>query len=204
MALVEQQLKDACDSLIEPEMDNTMRVKKLEEVVNHLEVDLDDHCIQIIVAPATRCNGSPDGRQHDESEHGPRAHRRRSRAYRQDGRCHFSPTACGKARRRRARTRHRCPKARGAALDAFARTDTNAALEAIRADKEIDELYRRLVQSLTAGMRAQPESVEPSMNLIWAARALERAGDHAKNIGEYVIYVVQGEDVRHIDKSDLE
>jgi phosphate transport system protein len=83
------------------------------------------------------------------------------------------------------------------ALDAFARQDVEIALRVIKSDEDIDRAYNELVRRCTEDMRDKPSEVEHSVSVMWAARALERIGDHAKNIGEYVIYQVKGQDVRH-------
>jgi phosphate transport system protein len=81
-------------------------------------------------------------------------------------------------------------------LDAFARLDTDGAMRVIAADQAIDDAYDELVRRRSAEMREHPESIQGDMCIIWAARALERIGDHAKNIGEYVVYLVRGQDLR--------
>ena len=65
------------------------------------------------------------------------------------------------------------------------------------ADEQVDDAYGDILKRLVADMQEHPEAIELSLNITWAARALERIGDHAKNIAEYVVYLVRGEDVRH-------
>lgn len=84
-----------------------------------------------------------------------------------------------------------------AALDAFARVDVDAAIEVIARDKEIDRCYDTLVGRLVPAMEAEPQHIRRSLNLIWCTRSLERIGDHAKNVCEYVVYLGKGQDVRH-------
>jgi len=86
------------------------------------------------------------------------------------------------------------------ALDALARLDTKEALDLIAADKQVDEEYRAVIQQLANSMTKDPDAVERDLHLIWVARALERIGDHAKNISEYVLYLVEGKDIRHLPK----
>jgi phosphate transport system protein len=90
------------------------------------------------------------------------------------------------------------------ALGAFADMDVNLALGVERADIEADAEYQSMMRQLTTRMSEEPQSIGWALNLIWAARALERAGDHAKNIAEYLIYMVQGKDVRHVSIEDRE
>ena len=84
-------------------------------------------------------------------------------------------------------------------LDAFARLDSESAIKVIEADKEIDNCYDDILQQRGASMREHPSQLDQSLNVMWSARALERIGDHSNNIGEYVVYLVKGRDVRHIN-----
>ena len=87
-----------------------------------------------------------------------------------------------------------------ASLDAFARQDADGALAVIASDEAINNCYNAIVQDRGTSMRADSSGVDRGMNVIWAARALERIGDHAKNISEYLVFQVKGEDVRHTAK----
>jgi phosphate transport system protein len=88
-------------------------------------------------------------------------------------------------------------------LDAFARMDTALALETARNDRAIDELHRTIQRQCVAELPLQLSSVGRLLETMWAARSLERIGDHAKNICEFVIYVVLGRDVRHLSLDDI-
>lgn len=90
------------------------------------------------------------------------------------------------------------------ALDAFVRMDMEAAVRAARKDKEVDARYFELLTELIAHMKSEPAEIEEYQSLIWVIRALERIGDHSKNICEYIVYLVRGKDVRHTTIDEIE
>jgi len=83
------------------------------------------------------------------------------------------------------------------ALDAFARLDVEAALEVLKQDDQIDREFDGLMRKLITYMMEDPRTISASIDLVFVAKAIERVGDHAKNLAEVIIYVVKGADVRH-------
>ena len=83
------------------------------------------------------------------------------------------------------------------ALDAFARLDVERALEVLKQDDQIDKEFDGLMRKLITYMMEDPRTISSSIDLVFVAKAIERVGDHAKNLAEVIIYVVKGTDVRH-------
>ncbi|PCH84850.1 MAG: phosphate transport system regulatory protein PhoU [Piscirickettsiaceae bacterium] len=88
-------------------------------------------------------------------------------------------------------------------LDAFARRDVDEAVAVIRLDKKADKMYENLSRQQITYMLEDPRKIHESLDLLWSARSLERIGDRSCNICEYVIYLVKGKDVRHINITEL-
>ena len=90
------------------------------------------------------------------------------------------------------------------ALDAFARLDVNAAVSILKEDDLIDQEFDGFVRKLVTYMIEDPRTISPCLDLLFLAKAIERIGDHSKNIAEFIIYVVKGEDVRHTSMENIE
>ena len=90
------------------------------------------------------------------------------------------------------------------ALDAFARLDTRAALAILKEDDLIDREFDGFVRKLVTYMMEDARTISPSLDLLFLAKAIERIGDHSKNVAELIIYLVEGKDVRHTALEDIE
>jgi len=90
------------------------------------------------------------------------------------------------------------------ALDAFARLDTVAAVSILKEDDLIDQEFDGFVRKLITYMMEDPRTISASLDLLFVAKAIERIGDHAKNVAECIIYIVKGEDVRHTTMAQVE
>ncbi|MCH1551501.1 MAG: phosphate signaling complex protein PhoU [Pseudomonadales bacterium] len=202
--LVEQQVTQACASLIAHDTQLAEQVQDTETRLNQFEVELDDQCVSIIArrqptAGDLRIVVSVMKAITDLERIGDEADRIAKMAL------SLARTELPSDRYADFRTMsEKVSRMLTRALDAFARLDIESALRVIQADEEIDTSYNAFVRHSIGAMRDKPDEIENSINVIWAARALERIGDHAKNISEYVIYQVKGLDVRHSGNPDID
>jgi len=195
--LVEQQLNGACKALTTHDTALAETIKANEKRVNKLEIDLDEACIQII---ARRQPAATDLRamicmtkaSTDLERIGDEAKRIAKMAmavakleYPHDQYNDIRELAILAARQV------------AGALDAFARLDVDLAFSVIESDDALDAGYAAIVRQRGLRMAENPAEIERALDVIWAARSLERIGDHAKNISEYVVYLVNGKDIRH-------
>lgn len=89
-------------------------------------------------------------------------------------------------------------------LDAFARLDVSQTVEVAKQDELVDEQFRAAMRQLVMYMLEDPRTISMSLEVLFVAKAVERIGDHAKNIAEYVVYMVKGKDVRHSSLQEME
>lgn len=203
--LVEQQLLDAVTALTTMDTALAEVVVASDYKVNRLEVEIDEECSRIL---ARRQPAASDLRLviaviktiTDLERIGDEAERVGRMAM------HFAegntgPTQTLVGIRHFGEHVHRVLHA---ALDAFARMDVEQALQVAREDEKVDEEYESILRQLMTYMMEDPRSIPRIVNVMWAARALERIGDRARNICEYLIYLVRGKDVRHISIERVE
>jgi phosphate transport system protein len=200
--LVETQLSRAIAAIVSGDSELGLKVAKDDYKVNNLEVDIDEECSRIL---ATRAPTAGDLRLivaiiktiTDLERIGDEAEKIGFLASKLAG----MDRPADSYRELKNLGSHVSHMLRDA-MNAFARLDVAAALEVVREDELVDEEYETITRQCITFMMEDPRSIKRVMNVTWAARSLERIGDHAKNICEYVIYMVEGRDVRHTDISE--
>lgn len=201
--VVEAQLANALKALVNKETALAKEVTKADAVVNSLEVEIDEECARIV---ARRQPAATDLRLviavikiiSDLERMGDEAKRVAIMARSEmddalDDELRADLQHMGDLVREMLRQ----------VLDAFARTDVDTAVVVLKADKKVDRKYKKIIKQLIQRMAKDPQSVAVILNIMWAARSLERLGDRCLNIAEHVIYMVLGTDVRHIKLDDL-
>jgi phosphate transport system protein len=202
--LVEQQIANALEALIRADLKLAKDVMMADARVNALEMQVDEDCSHIIARrqPAARdlrmimmmVKTITDlERIGDEAT---KIARTAQRIYEEDRM--FKPrfteikTMVGIVREM-LRT----------ALDSFARLDVSQTVEVAKQDEQVDEQFRAAMRQLITFMLEDPRTISMSLEVLFVAKAVERIGDHAKNIAEYVVYTVKGKDVRHTSLEDI-
>ena len=89
-------------------------------------------------------------------------------------------------------------------LAAFARIDLTSVAQIVRQDEQVDTEYRAILRLLIAHMMEDPRTISIAIEILFVAKAIERIGDHAKNMSEYVVYMIKGRDVRHVTVEEIE
>jgi phosphate transport system protein len=89
-------------------------------------------------------------------------------------------------------------------LDAFTKMDISSVAEVVRQDEQVDEEFRVILRYIVSFMMEDPRTISSALEILFIAKALERIGDHAKNMSEYVVYMVKGRDVRHTTIEEIE
>ena len=202
--LVERQLQRALSGFVDADFNQLVTVVREEQVVNELERSVDEDCGRIL---ATRNPAASDLRllisilksNADLERIGDEAEKIAAIAARRSGR--------SLARDNFNELRHLGEMVQAMvrdALDASARLDARLAVDVMRRDRLVDDEYELLQRQSVTQMTEQPTSIRRTLDVMWVVRALERVGDHAKNICEHVVYAVHGKDVRHVSLEEAE
>ncbi len=203
--LVEEQIERAIDALGSGDMGTLERVIETDHRVNAMEVELDEACSHII---ARRQPAAGDLRLiiaviktiTDLERIGDEAEKiaRMARLIHSAERMHMPKLEL----RHMAALSTRMLRS---ALDAFARLDSGAAQDVVVQDDAVDTEFRSILRQLITFMMEDPRTISRCLEVLFIAKALERIGDHSKNMAEYVVYMVEGRDVRHTyDESHIE
>ena len=201
--LVEEQLSNALAGYANVDHHLLDQVQANENEVNGLEIELDDRCTHII---ARRQPAAGDLRMvfaivkatTDLERIGDEAAKIARVAQQVHTRGLFLPSAFSGLRVASTIAREMLRDA----LNAYARLDPEAARAVVAPDRQMDEEFRRVLREMLTFMFEDPRTISTALDVIWIAKGLERVGDHAKNIAEYVIFVVEGTDVRHRRKPE--
>lgn len=203
--LVEEQIRRAIDALISGDVKAAEAVIDADHKVNGLEVSTDEACTQII---ALRQPTASDLRLiitiiktiTDLERIGDEA----SKIARYALRVHESSRIIKPRYSEIKYMAELALKMLRESLDAFARLDASAAAAVARQDMGVDEEFQLITRHLITYMMEDPRTISTFIDLMFVAKAIERIGDHAKNISEYVVFMVKGKDVRHISLEELE
>jgi phosphate transport system protein len=203
--LVEQQIVDALEALVNTDPKLAKEVMSNDHRVNNLEVQIDEDCSHII---ARRQPAAGDLRMvmmivktitdlERIGDEATKIARTAQKIYEED-RMYKSRFTEIKSMVALVREMLRT------ALDGFARLDVSKTVEVARQDEQVDEQFRAAMRQLITFMLEDPRTISMSLEVLFVAKAIERIGDHAKNIAEYVVYMVKGKDVRHTSVQEME
>ncbi|WP_404341384.1 phosphate signaling complex protein PhoU [Pseudoalteromonas mariniglutinosa] len=201
--LVEQQLNSALDAVSNGDAELARKVRENDYKVNAMEVDIDEECTRII---AKRQPAASDlrlvvaiaktiadlERIGDEAERIAKVALDSFTKDQQDLLVNIENMG-----RQVSRMLHDV-------LDAFARMDVQKAFEVHKEDAKVDREYEAVTRQIMTYMMEDPRSIPKIMDLVWSVRSLERIGDRCQNIAEYIIYFVNGKDIRHTSQADIE
>ena len=201
--LVEEQVRDAMEALLNGDGSLADLVMEREERVNRFDITIEEECSRILVlrqpaASDLRMIISISRAVSDLERIGDESQRIARMVHKilRDGKPGQGYLEAENLSRQVRDMLHE-------ALDSFARFDPARAAEVAAEDEKVDQAYRSAIRSLVTFMMEDPRSISSSLNTIWTLRSLERIGDHARNLCEHVIYLVQGQDVRHLSAEEM-
>ncbi|WP_323816404.1 phosphate signaling complex protein PhoU [Cellvibrio sp. NN19] len=201
--MAQRQVNDAIQALIDADVERAEQVVRADFKVNSMEMAIDEECTRIL---ARRQPAASDLRLviavtkaiTDLERIGDEATKIARQA--------ISMNKDGQSPRGYIEVRHiggHVSRMLQDALDAFARLDMDLALNVVQTDKQVDMEYGSAMRELVTFMIEDPRSITRVLSIMWSLRALERIGDHARNLAQYVIYLVKGEDVRHSNVEEI-
>lgn len=198
--MAQRQVNDAITALVDADITKAEQVVRADKTVNSMEMSIDEECIRIL---ARRQPAASDLRLviavtkaiTDLERIGDEASKIARQAIALSGEGMMAPRGYVEVRHIGGLVSRMLQDA----LDAFARLDVDMANEVVQMDRTVDLEYGTAMRELVTFMMEDPRSITRVLNIMWSLRALERIGDHARNLSQYVIYLVNGEDVRHFD-----
>ncbi|MGB8714508.1 MAG: phosphate signaling complex protein PhoU [Onishia taeanensis] len=202
--LVEKQVQDAVIALLEGDSSLARQVSEQDRTVNDMQIKIDEECTRVL---ARRQPAASDLRLvlavtravSDLERIGDEATKIARNA--------LSLSESDNGKKGFVEVRHISERVRNMVRDSltsFARFDIDLALKVVHEDEAVDSEYTTAMRSLMTFMMEDPRSITSVLSVMWVLRALERIGDHANNLAEYVIYLVKGLDIRHISPDDLD
>ena len=201
--LVAQQVAEAVDALSNADSELAEQVLRVEEDIDRREMELDEHATLII---AKRQPAASDLRMVMSVIRIARDLERIGDEATKIAKMAIALTDEGTAPRGYTEIRHIANAVRkmlNDALDAYTRFDVKSAMETLAEDEQVDMDYRTAIREMITFMMEDPRSISRGINVLWTLRSLERIGDHAKNICEQVVYLVEGADIRHGNEDNL-
>lgn len=195
--LVEKQVRDALEALIEGDSARAEQVSRADMKINEMEMMIDEECRNIVArrqptASDLRLVMAVSKAVTDLERAGDEATKiaRQAASLAKEG-------AFPKGQREVRHIGNHVRQMLYDALDSFARFDVDGAMGVIQEEALVDEEYNAAMRQLITHMMEDPRAITRVLNVVWTLRALERIGDHSRNLAEFVIYMVKGKDFRH-------
>lgn len=202
--MAQRQVNDAIQSLIDADVERAEQVVHADSRVNSMEMSIDEECIRIL---ARRQPAASDLRLVIAVTKAITDLERVGDEAAKIARLAIDQHKNGLSPRGYIEVRHiggLVSRMLQDALDAFARMDVEMAINVVQADRTVDMEYSTAMRELMTFMMEDSRSISRVLNIMWCLRALERIGDHSRNLAQYIIYLVNGHDVRHASLDAIE
>ncbi len=202
--MAQRQVNDAIQSLIDADVERAEQVVHADSRVNSMEMSIDEECIRIL---ARRQPAASDLRLVIAVTKAITDLERVGDEAAKIARLAIDQHKNGLSPRGYIEVRHiggLVSRMLQDALDAFARMDVEMAINVVQADRTVDMEYGTAMRELMTFMMEDSRSISRVLNIMWCLRALERIGDHSRNLAQYIIYLVNGHDVRHASLDAIE